>query len=66
MDTKGERRGGMNWEISIDIYTLPHIKKVTNENLLYTALYSVLCGDLSGKEIQKSGDICIPIADSLG
>ena len=22
MDTKGERGGGMNWEIGIDIYTL--------------------------------------------
>ena len=66
MDTKGERGGRMNWEISIDIYTLPHTKKITNENLLYTALYSALCSDLSGKEIQKRGDICIPTADSLG
>ena len=22
MDTRGERRGGMNWEIEIDVYTL--------------------------------------------
>ena len=28
-------------------------------------LYSVLRGDLNEKEIQKRGDICIPIADSL-
>ena len=28
-------------------------------------LYSVLCGDLNEKEIQKGGDICIYIADSL-
>ena len=28
-------------------------------------LYSVLSGDLNGKEIQKTGDICICIADSL-
>ena len=27
--------------------------------------YSMLCGDLNGKEIQKRGDICIRIADSL-
>ena len=27
--------------------------------------YSVLCGDLNEKEIQKGGDICIHIADSL-
>ena len=25
----------------------------------------MLCGDLDGKEIQKRGDICIQIADSL-
>ena len=25
----------------------------------------VLCSDLNGKEIQKRGDICIGIADSL-
>ena len=29
-------------------------------------LYSKLCGDLNGKEIQKRGDICIHTADSLG
>ena len=28
-------------------------------------LYSVLCGDLDGKETQKSGNICILPADSL-
>ena len=28
-------------------------------------LYSVLYGDLNGKEIQKRGDMCICIADSL-
>ena len=27
--------------------------------------YSVICGDLNGKEIQKRGDICIHTADSL-
>ena len=25
----------------------------------------MLCGDINGKEIQKGGDICIHIADSL-
>ena len=28
-------------------------------------LYSMLCGDLNEKEIQKGGDISIYIADSL-
>ena len=55
----------MNWEIGIDIYTLLCIKRITNENLLYSTGNSVLCGDLNGKEIQKRGDICIHIADSL-
>ena len=32
--TKGERRGGINWEIGIDIYTLLYIKEITNKNLL--------------------------------
>ena len=32
----GEGRGGMNWEIETDIYTLLCIKQVTNENLLYS------------------------------
>ena len=27
--------------------------------------YSVLCGDLNGKEIQKRGDMCMRIADPL-
>ena len=36
MDIKGVRRGGMNWETGIDIYTLLCIKEITNENLLYS------------------------------
>ena len=28
-------------------------------------LFSTLCGDLNGKEIQKTGDICIGTADSF-
>ena len=36
------------------------------ENLLFhREPYSVLCGDLNGKEIQKRGDICSHLADSL-
>ena len=33
---RGERRGGMNWEIGIDVYTLLCVKQMTNENLLYS------------------------------
>ena len=48
-----EGRGGMNWEIGIDIYTLLIlcIKQITNENLLYSTGNSVFRGDLDGKGI---------------
>ena len=46
----------MNWKIGIDTYTLLCIKEITNENL-HRELWSVLCGDLIEKEIQKRGDI---------
>ena len=32
----GEREGGMNWEIRIDIYTLPCVKQVASGNLVYS------------------------------
>ena len=31
------------------------IRTEPNEKLLYREFYSVLCGDLNGKEIQKEG-----------
>ena len=34
--TMGERKGGINWEIGIDIYTLLYIKWITNKDLLYS------------------------------
>ena len=56
----------MDWEIGNDVYILliRGIKKITNENEWLRELYSVLCGDLNGKGIQK-GDIWICIADPL-
>ena len=33
--------------------------------LIYRELYSKFCGDLNGKEIQKRGNMCIYVADSL-
>ena len=67
MVTKGGRGGGINWEIGFDIYTLLYIKQITNKNLLYSTGNSTQCSvvDLNEKEIQKRGDICIHIADSL-
>ena len=59
----------MNWENGVDTHILLCIKQVTNENLvkslLLRELYSVLCSNLNGKEIQKRGDTCMHRADSL-
>ena len=35
MVTKSSKRGGMNQESGIDIYTLLCIQQITNENLVY-------------------------------
>ena len=48
----------MGWEIGIDTYTLC-MKQTIKENLQHRELYSVLCGDLNGKKIQKRGYICV-------
>ena len=29
-------KGGINWEIGIDMYTLLYIKQITNKDLLYS------------------------------
>ena len=60
--------------------TLPYVKQTTNGNLLYGSGNSKqgLCinlegwggeregwgGERDGREVQKGGDICIPMADS--
>ena len=36
MVTRGERGGGIHWEIGIDIYSQPYIKWITNKDLLYS------------------------------
>ena len=35
VDTGGEG-GGMNWEVRIDIYTLPRVQQIASGNLLYS------------------------------
>ena len=40
---RGEKGGGMYWEIGIDIYTVLCIKQITNENLLYSTGNSTPC-----------------------
>ena len=65
---KGEWEDRMNWELAIDMYTLLilYIKYATNENVLRsTGNYSMPCGVLNKKEIQKRGHICESIDDSL-
>ena len=54
-------------ETGIDIYTplILCIQYITNKNLQYSTGNSVLCGDQNEKEIQKRGDRCTRIADSL-
>ena len=43
------------------------IRWMTNENLLYSSGNSTQrsVGDSNGKEIQKTGDVCMCVADSL-
>ena len=47
------------------LLTVP-VKQTTAENAPDSREpCSVLCGDLSGKEIQKRGAVCVHIADSF-
>ena len=43
VDTAGEGGGGTNWEIRIDIYTLPCVKLIASGNLLYSTGSSAQC-----------------------
>ena len=69
----GGVEGETNWEIRIDIYTLPLCKIASQWEpaVQHRELSSVLCDDLDGQdggdwgEVQEGGDICIHIADSL-
>ena len=53
MDTKGGRGDGMNWELGIGIYTV--LILCVNIELMrtYRELYSMLCSNLNGDEIQN-------------
>ena len=52
----------MNWEIRIDIYTLPCVKQIASWKLLYStgssALCSVMTRGVQGREVQEGGVIC--------
>ena len=43
VDTEREGKGGTNWEIRIDIYTLPCEKWIASGNLLYSTGSSARC-----------------------
>ena len=60
-----EKRGGINWETGIDIYTLLYIKQITNKDLLYSEGNSIFCNDPYRKRILKRVDIWLRIAESL-
>ena len=49
MDIEGEGEGGTNWEIRIDIYTLPCVKQSYREHAIkHRKRRSVLCDNLDG------------------
>ena len=64
-DGKGvwDEWGDWGWHI----YTIDTVYKIGNKRcaIQLRELYSVPCGNLNEKKIQKGGDICIHIADSL-
>ena len=69
----GEGESGMNWESSIETYTLTCVKQTVNGKLLYNTGSSnpVLCDNLEmlhgvqgGRKVQVGGAVCIPMANS--
>ena len=64
-------RGGEGMERVTWKFTLPYTKQIANGNLLYGsgktgALYQPrgVDGEGDGREVQKGGDICIPMTNS--
>ena len=57
LDTVGGGEGGMNWESSMETYTLPYIKQIASRNLLYDTGRSnqVLCDNQEGSDGAGSG-----------
>ena len=51
MVTRERAGGGTNWKIGIDIYTLLYTKYITDKDLLYRTISSILCNGLHGKRI---------------
>lgn len=58
----------MNWEIRIDICTPLSMEEISSESLPCSAGNSTRCSVVTwmdGREIQKGGDMCIHMSDSL-
>ena len=55
VDPEGEGEGGMNWESSIDICTLPCIKQIISGNLLYNTGFPG--GSDSKESVCNAGDL---------
>ena len=56
-EQRGVRKGEINWEIGIDMYTLLCIKQIASKDLCiskHVKLCSVLCAELKGKKHFKS------------
>ena len=49
---QGEKGGAINWEIGINICTLPYIRQITNKDLLYTGSQNSVMTYM-GKESNK-------------
>ena len=67
---KGQEEGGVNWESSTDIYTLPYVKQRASGSwyIAQGAHQSTLWwprGVEWGWEVQGGGDVCTDVADSL-
>ena len=69
LDTVGEGEGGIIWENSIEIYTLPHVKSIVNGSMLFDTgnpnpvLWNNPEGRIGkegGRGVQDEGDMCIP------
>ena len=64
-DIGGKGEGGINWENSIETYTLPYIKQIASGKLLYSTGSSTWCsvttdgwdGVAGGREVREGGDI---------
>ena len=62
----------MNWEICIDIDTLPCVKEIASRKLLYGSGSSTRCSVMTkmsgmegcGREAQEGQNICVHMADS--